>query len=229
MAISPGGRPADDSPTGHGGDNWVTRAGGLPTYHREIWHALRRKGMTKSRAYGAAVQAVRHMAAGRGPSGKGHVTAKVQAAAVKADAQFEAMRAVHLSSVDPADVHEILAEHYPPKVTGWVKGATWERKLVPLTDIRMASRPGEPHDAAKVKAIRRKIRKGKPLAPVVLVDTGRGPHRIADGYHRTRSMQQEGMTHADSLVAHVRRQSGPWDRAMHDAKLNTSPPKKAKG
>lgn len=221
MATSPGGRPADDSPTGHGGDNWVTRAGGLPSYHREIWHALVRKGMAPDRAYATAIESVRHMAEGRGPNGKGKVSAKVQAAAVAASAEFEAKRHLHLSNVDPAHAQAALKGHYPKRVTRWVKGARWERKSVPLADIQMQHRPGKPHDAAKVKAIRKTIRKGAPLHPVLLVDTGKGQHKIADGYHRTAALKREGMTHADALVAHVRKRTGPWSRAMHDAKLNT--------
>lgn len=229
MAISPGGRPADASPVGHGGKNWVTKVGGLPTYIREIAHALLRRGHPESTAIAEAVAAVKRMAAGIGPNGRGHVTGKVQAAAAAAVAEWEAKKAAtHLSDLELADaviaagkVHDKLGKHYPPKVLGWVKSAKWARKTVPLADIRMHSRPGKPHDQEKVDGIRQAIRSGKKLGPVHLVDTGVGKLRIADGYHRTKALAAEGITHTDAVVAKVRRRRGPWDKAMHDAKLNT--------
>lgn len=186
-----------------------------------IWHALVRKGMAPDRAYATAIESVRHMSEGRGPNGHGKVSGKVQAAASAASAEFEAKRHLHLANVDAGDAHDILSDHYPADVLDWVKDATWTRESVPLADIRMASRPGKPHDPSKVKGIRKRITAGKPIAPVLLVDTGRGQHKIADGYHRTRAMQREGLTHADALIAHVRRTRGPWSRTMHDAKQNT--------
>lgn len=89
-AVSPGGRPADDSPLGTPGGkkNWVDRAGGLPKYIRMVAHALIRSGKSKSRAIGMAVGIVRNWA-----EGKGNVSPKVRAAAVKAIAEWEAKRA----------------------------------------------------------------------------------------------------------------------------------------
>jgi hypothetical protein len=94
LAVSPGGRPADDSPVGTPGgkQNWVDKAGGLPKYIREIAHALIRKGRTESEAIRLAVGAVRNFAAGH--DGHGHkVSAKVQAAASAALAEWEAKKA----------------------------------------------------------------------------------------------------------------------------------------
>lgn len=81
-AISPGGRPADASPLGHG--KGPRR---LVNYVRMVAHALMRKrGMSESHAIAAAKNALRRWAAG----GDG-VSPKVQAAAAKALAEQEAL------------------------------------------------------------------------------------------------------------------------------------------
>lgn len=85
--ITPGGRVGDNTPFG-AGDNWVTRAGGLPDYIREVAHAMVRNGKTESRAIAMAVGIVRNWA-----EGKGKVTPKVRAAAAAAIAEWEAKRA----------------------------------------------------------------------------------------------------------------------------------------
>lgn len=88
LARTPGGREGDASPLGTPGgkQNWVDRAGGLPTYIREVAHALQRKGKSESNAIQMAVGIVRNWAEGRG---KGTSPA-VKAAAAKAIAEFEA-------------------------------------------------------------------------------------------------------------------------------------------
>lgn len=89
MAISPGGRPADDSPIGTPGgkQNWLDKVGGLPKYIREVAHALLRKGWTKQRAIATAVTRMKVWAAG----GE-NVSPKVQAAAAAALAEWESKR-----------------------------------------------------------------------------------------------------------------------------------------
>ncbi len=88
MTISPGGRPADDSPFSTSKtSNWVARAGGLPKYIREVAHALVRHGHPESEAIATAVVSMKRWAAG-----EGHVTPKVQAAASAALAEWEAKK-----------------------------------------------------------------------------------------------------------------------------------------
>jgi hypothetical protein len=88
-AITPGGRVGDDSPVGTPGgrQNWVDKAGGLPRYIRMVAHALIRKGMSKSRAIATAVNTMKRWAAGGN-----NVSPKVQAAAAKAVAEWEAKK-----------------------------------------------------------------------------------------------------------------------------------------
>ena len=75
--------------------NWVDDVGGLPKYIREIADSLMERGFTESRAIATAVNTVRRWARG-GPAragGEGSVTAKTQAKAVKALAEWEAKKA----------------------------------------------------------------------------------------------------------------------------------------
>ena len=89
LAMSPGGRPADDSSLDASPKkNWVEKAGGLPKYVRMVAHALIRSGHPKDKAIGMAVGVIRNWA-----EGKGNVSAKVRAAAVKAIAEWEAKKA----------------------------------------------------------------------------------------------------------------------------------------
>lgn len=132
------------------------------------------------------------------------------------------MSAPQAVTVKDGTVWNRLREHYPPHVISWVRGLTWTREHVPFDQIHMQARPGAPRDEAKVKAIRKAIRKGKPMKPVTLVHTGRGrPHKIADGYHRLEAAKLEGARGHDALVGRTSKRSGPWSRKMHDAKLNT--------
>jgi len=93
-AISPGGRPADASHFSTSTtSNWVARSGGLPTYILEVAHALIRSGHSESSAIATAVATMKRWAAGAN-----HVRPQVQAAAAKALAEWEAMRAkAHVS------------------------------------------------------------------------------------------------------------------------------------
>jgi hypothetical protein len=90
LTITPGGRVGDDARLGTPGgrQNWVDRAGGLPRYIRIVANALRRRGMSTSRAIAVAVATMRRWA-----RGGGKVSPKVRAAAARAVAQWEAMRA----------------------------------------------------------------------------------------------------------------------------------------
>lgn len=88
-AISPGGRPADDSSLARKPgkeDNWVERAGGLPKYVRMVAHALiRDHGFTTSRAIATAVNRMKRWAvSAKDP--------KVKAAAAAALVEWNAKR-----------------------------------------------------------------------------------------------------------------------------------------
>jgi hypothetical protein len=81
------------APIGHGGPNWVTRSkpgntGQLPAYIQNVRNAIMRSGADESRATAIAVGRIRDWA-----EGKGKVSPEVRAAAAKAIAEWEAMRA----------------------------------------------------------------------------------------------------------------------------------------
>jgi hypothetical protein len=79
----------DTSPVGDPGgrQNWVDKAGGLPTYIRAVAHALIRNGHDESSAIGLAVGAVKRWA-----SGGGKVSAKTRTKAAAAVAEWERKR-----------------------------------------------------------------------------------------------------------------------------------------
>lgn len=72
---------------------WKHRDLQLPAYIQNVAHAFVRGGMDESGAIHKAVGVVKDWAAGRTPNGKGHVHPDVQAAAAKAIAEWEALRA----------------------------------------------------------------------------------------------------------------------------------------
>jgi hypothetical protein len=87
-----------------GPDNWVEAAGGLPDYIERIAkHLHYEQGYDIARAIATAVNTVKRWARG-GPAvegGEGHVTAKTQALAAKALAEWEAKKAsVKMAAVD---------------------------------------------------------------------------------------------------------------------------------
>lgn len=126
----------------------------------------------------------------------------------------------------PGKVHDTLSDHYPDKVLDWVKDAAWSDPTeIKLKHIDMARRPGG-RDMSKVRSMAREIKAGKQMKPIYLVDTPSAPPLvIADGYHRALAHQHAGKQTILAHVASVDEEHGPWDRAMHDAKLNKVGPK----
>lgn len=124
-------------------------------------------------------------------------------------------------SVPAQSVYDYLLQNYPPSVLGWVNGEQWQYlPNVSLDSIKMARRPGG-RDQKKVEGITQAVRDRKPMEPVVLVQTADG-FKVADGYHRTLAFQHAGLEHIGAWVAVGTHDAGPWDRDMHDAKLNVS-------
>lgn len=135
-----------------------------------------------------------------------------------------------VAKLDSPDVKKIkskLGEHYPKEVLGWVDEADWWGPMdVNLSDVHMARRPGG-RDPEKVKGIAQAIDEGKTMDPVFLVmtpdftpDDDETKLKIADGYHRTLGFQKSSKDNIPAYVAVVKDTEGPWDKKMHDAKLN---------
>lgn len=134
------------------------------------------------------------------------------------------LRAMAVADRTTAKVHQTLAKTYPESTLGWVDDADWSGPTqVDLADIDMARRPGG-RDQAKVKGIAQAISDdpdGPAGAPVVLVKTpGSDKLKVADGYHRTLAHQRLEHGTCPAYIGTVDEEEGPWDSAMHDAKLN---------
>lgn len=89
MGISPGGRPIDTSPLSKSkSSNWVAKKGGLPPYVRGVARGIANGKPVTSREIKIAIARMKVWSVGGG-----HVTPAVQAAAARAVAQWEAMKA----------------------------------------------------------------------------------------------------------------------------------------
>lgn len=67
----------------------------LTAYHQNIAHALMRNGMSESQAIATAINATKRWAKGDLHWGKGHVHPEVQAAAQRANEEWERLKASH--------------------------------------------------------------------------------------------------------------------------------------
>lgn len=120
-------------------------------------------------------------------------------------------------------VHNYLKKNYPEECIYWAKLVDWKLKEnVPLESIRMARRPGGAREIDKVKRIAQAVREGEPMEPVVLVKLPDGTMKIADGYHRTLGFKKADKSTIKAWVATVPIKEGPWDKEMHEKKLNIS-------
>lgn len=116
-------------------------------------------------------------------------------------------------------VYGMLSQVYPASVLHWVRSASWTyRPQVSLSSIRMERRPGG-RDQRKVDAMTQALKDGKRFDPVILVKTSEGL-KIADGYHRTLAYRHAKRTYIPAYVAQDAGDHGPWDKEMHDRKLN---------
>lgn len=119
------------------------------------------------------------------------------------------------------EVYDYLKQNYPESTLGWVREAKWNgTDTIPLSEIDMSRRPGG-RNMEKVQGIADAIREGKEMEPVILVRTPDNDKlEIADGYHRTLAFQHAGKKGIEAFIGHTDDTDGPWDRKMHDAKLN---------
>ena len=122
-------------------------------------------------------------------------------------------------------VYDYLKQNYPEDCIHWAKLVDWnEADRVPLKNIKMARRPGGPREQDKVKNIAQAIQEGKKMDRVILVQLSDGSYKIADGYHRTLGFQKANKGTIAAWVARVPEDKGPWDKEMHEKKLNVGKP-----
>lgn len=125
----------DTSPLGTG-DNWVTKAGGLPAFVRAVAHALVRAGRDETDAIKLAIGVMYDWAAGRGNGFmKGKVTPKTQAKAAAAVAQWEAMKAsAHSHSGSKRAIAEFAPGGPGSTYTGVGNDASGAGLLLPVAE-----------------------------------------------------------------------------------------------
>lgn len=128
--------------------------------------------------------------------------------------------AAETKTIKPSEVHKYLKQNYPDDCIGWCKDYDWKEKKVPLSKIQMARRPGGARETDKVKGIAEAVKQGKPMEAVILVETPDGKIKIADGYHRTLGHDHADKKTIKSWIAKVSDHKGPWDKEMHEKKLN---------
>ena len=120
------------------------------------------------------------------------------------------------------EVYAALKKNYPADTIQWAKRVDWRKSDVPLDNIQMARRPGG-RDLDKVDGIAKAVADGRTMDRVVLVKTpGNDKYEIADGFHRTLAFERADQKTIPAYVAKVTSDHGPWEREMHDAKLNKS-------
>jgi hypothetical protein len=118
-------------------------------------------------------------------------------------------------------VYRYLKKNYPDDCLQWAKMVNWKLKRnVPLEKVKMGRRPGGAREKDKVKRIVEAIKEGQSMEPVVLVRIPDGTYKIADGYHRTLGFKHADKRTINAWVAPVPIKEGPWDREMHEKKLN---------
>lgn len=124
-------------------------------------------------------------------------------------------------------VKKYLLKTYPAETLEWVDESDWTKKKVSLEDIKMDRRPGGAREQDKVKNIAEAFRNKESMEPVVLVKTPEGKMKVADGYHRTLGCKHSGNATIEAWVGKTDSQEGPWDKEMHEKKLNKGPMEKA--
>ena len=91
-------------------------------------------------------------------------------------------------------VHRYLLRSYPAKDVEWALDPAIEWEYDPdvkLDDIALTRRPGGMNDG-KVDTLTESIRNGASVDPIVLADFGEPKLRVADGNHRTASIEDAG-------------------------------------
>ena len=113
--------------------------------------------------------------------------------------------------------YEQMLEDYPPDAIQWMHDAHWEGPTrVPAASVDFSDDAEwqASHEREKVerfkKKIKKKLGKGKPIKPVVLIKTPKNDKfTVIDGHHRSLAYKELG----EPLVAwvgHVDREKGPW-------------------
>jgi len=106
-----------------------------------------------------------------------------------------------------------LTDDFPEKDLGWIKKADWSGPVeVDPADIDQHNRHewAASHEPDRVKARKKRIKKGK-VIPIVLVKTPKNKkYIIIDGHHRFIAYEQLERKPI-CWIGKVDRETGPWD------------------
>lgn len=81
-------------------------------------------------------------------------------------------------------VYQLLEKHYPEKSIEWISQMKWGQRDVPIEKISVTG-PASDKDAKTIRKMSKKMKKGKKIKPLVLIDPGdKGLLQVADGHHR---------------------------------------------
>jgi uncharacterized protein YnzC (UPF0291/DUF896 family) len=97
-------------------------------------------------------------------------------------------------------VYDLLSKHYPDKSIEWIGQMTWSSRSVPLQEISVTG-PASDKDAKTIRRMSRKMKRGKPIKPLVLIDPGdKGLLQVADGHHRAAAALHAGRRKVPAYV-----------------------------
>lgn len=116
-------------------------------------------------------------------------------------------------------VRDILAKTYPDDAIDWITQMNWAyRNAVPLEEISVTG-PSSESDAESIAKKVKKLKKGKPLKPLVLIDPGEdGLLQVADGHHRCAAALEADLSTVPAYVGTVH-SDDDWRKEVMDMQM----------
>lgn len=111
-------------------------------------------------------------------------------------------------------VTQQLEKRYPDDALTWVADMRWRTDSVALKDISVTGPAGK-RDARTIRRMAKKMRKGKAIKPVVLVDPGDGGLlQVADGHHRVTAALHAKRRVVPAYVGRPKATDNTWRHAV---------------
>ena len=116
-------------------------------------------------------------------------------------------------------VYEALSENYPDTSIEWIDQMNWGYvAAVPIEDISVTG-PSSESDAKSIRKKVKKIEKGKPVKPLILIDPGDGGLlQVADGHHRCAAALEADLKSVPAYVGKVHTDDD-WRREVMDMQM----------
>ncbi len=116
-------------------------------------------------------------------------------------------------------VTEVFNGQYPPSTWDWINDAKWSYDdAVPLDKVNGTRDPATFNKQTLSSDVAR-IKQGRPVPPLVLVEKDDGTYDLADGNHRATALEQVGRTATPAFIADMGSDPQPDLEAMQDSKL----------